>query len=287
MSCHRAYEIDLEDLLLEPESQAFVEFEAHARGCEDCAQALSLERSLTAHLRGDTPGGLDWHPSDAQLLQYRAARGDLAEGLESRIQSHFSACAPCRDAFHAFSAMAHAPVASAAPSLLERVALAARSLFLRPATASALAAALLAVFGLFLVLGEPDEQAGDWTRGREPIALPEIVDVDPETRIFSLRLDEGAPGVLSEGAVPSGEWLELQLLVPEAFADRQQVWVRASPLVGEARPFEGGALVVPGASPFVRVRLASDWLAVGSYEITVHERDPGAPVSHRYVLEVR
>lgn len=288
MTCHRAYEIDLEDLLLEPGSPALLEFEEHASGCEDCAQALSLERALGAHLRGDVPGGHEWHPSDTELLGYRADPGAMAADLQSRIQTHFSACAPCRDAFHAFTALAHSPVAEAAPSLLARLADAARPLLRQPAFASGLAAALLAVFGLFLVLGGPEQPApGEWTRGRPPRQLAPIVDPDPGTQRYGLRLIEDAPGVLSAGSLPAGALLELELLVSATAASQDTLWVQASPVSGEGRPLEGPAHVVAGERPHARLQVAAEWLAPGTYEISLYQGDATAPPIHQYTLEVR
>ena len=53
MNCQRAYEIDLEDLLAEPESPELREFEAHCEGCASCAGELAMQRGLLARLSDD------------------------------------------------------------------------------------------------------------------------------------------------------------------------------------------------------------------------------------------
>ncbi len=55
MSCQKAFEIDLEDLLLSPDSEEFRVFEEHSRSCSDCASELSSQRGLVARLRGLDP----------------------------------------------------------------------------------------------------------------------------------------------------------------------------------------------------------------------------------------
>jgi anti-sigma factor RsiW len=101
MSCSRAFEIDVEDLLAEPESLELGALESHSAGCPDCASELALQRGLMARLRGGDAADEARHPSDALLLGLRRDPDSLSDPDRAGLRAHLRDCPPCDDAFRA------------------------------------------------------------------------------------------------------------------------------------------------------------------------------------------
>ena len=88
MICNRAFEIDLDDLLIDPDSEDLRHFEIHAQDCPDCAAELELQRALLGRLSdslqvdiGKNRERLQWAPvvTPAVALQ-RAVQAMVAAG---------------------------------------------------------------------------------------------------------------------------------------------------------------------------------------------------------------
>lgn len=100
MNCTRAFDIDLEDLLVDPESAEFRDFEAHSASCPDCAGELALHRGLLARLKGEEIEQRE-HPADALLLRLARNPDALPEAERTSLRAHLRDCAPCDDAYRA------------------------------------------------------------------------------------------------------------------------------------------------------------------------------------------
>ena len=100
MNCTRAFDIDLEDLLVDPESAEFRDFEAHSASCSDCAGELALHRGLLARLKGEEIEQRE-HPADALLLRLARNPDKLRDAERTSLRSHLRDCAPCDDAYRA------------------------------------------------------------------------------------------------------------------------------------------------------------------------------------------
>jgi hypothetical protein len=100
MNCTRAYEVDLEDLLLDPGSAEFREFATHSEGCADCAAELALHRGMLARLKDEDTDAVV-HPSDASLLQLARRPESLTQEVRSELRAHLRDCHPCDDAYRA------------------------------------------------------------------------------------------------------------------------------------------------------------------------------------------
>jgi hypothetical protein len=152
MNCHRAFEIDLEDLLADPESDDCRSFETHAAGCPDCAGELAVQRALLARLRDEEPQPIE-HPADAALLRLARTPDELSSEQRTSLRAHLRDCPPCDDAYRATLMLVPEP----APSPLAS-ALAALRGWLTPSAARAwvpIAAALVLAVGVTLRLGLP------------------------------------------------------------------------------------------------------------------------------------
>ena len=130
----------------------------------------ALEEGLLRELRTLPPEGLAWHPATAELARLHASPEGLGDAEAARLREHLRSCAPCGDAWSAFTALAleqrPSPVATRA-SVGERL----RGTFggLRAAvTIAALGAAAAAVL---YVLGTPGgARFGDAPGGGVPVA---------------------------------------------------------------------------------------------------------------------
>jgi len=150
MNCYRAYETDLEDLLLDPESLEFREFEAHSEGCPDCAGELALHRGLLARLK-DEPADRVEHPTDAVLLQLARRPESLEQEQRADLRAHLGDCHPCDDAYRATLMLVPEPQLSPVARAVEAV----RG-WLSPGALPAwapVAAALVLAVGVFLRVG--------------------------------------------------------------------------------------------------------------------------------------
>jgi hypothetical protein len=148
MNCQRAFEIDLEDLLVDPASPELREFEAHCEGCPDCAGELALQRGLLVRLKDSEPE--KEHPSDALLLRFRRDPDALPDAERAGLRAHLRDCAPCEDAYRATLMLVPEPERSP----LARLSAALRE-WLVPSALPAwapTAIALLLVSGVFLTL---------------------------------------------------------------------------------------------------------------------------------------
>ncbi len=147
MNCHRAYETDLEDLLLDTESEELREFEAHAESCRDCAGELALYRQLLARLK-DEPAPAQEHPADAVLLQLARRPESLSQEQRSELRAHLRDCHPCDDAYRATLMLVPEPQLSPVARALETV----REWLAPPklATWAPVAAALVLAVGITL-----------------------------------------------------------------------------------------------------------------------------------------
>jgi len=117
MNCFRAFEIDLEDLLLEPGSAELREFEAHCEACADCAAELTMHRGMLGRLSGQVEA--KEHPADALLLQFRRDPEGLARSDREGILAHLRDCAPCDNAYSATIDLVPEPQRSAMTRWLE------------------------------------------------------------------------------------------------------------------------------------------------------------------------
>ncbi len=100
MNCTRAFEIDLEDLLLDPGSAEFREFASHCEGCADCAAELELHRGMLARLKDEDADAVV-HPSDASLLELARRPENLTQEERTGLRAHMRECHPCDDAYRA------------------------------------------------------------------------------------------------------------------------------------------------------------------------------------------
>jgi hypothetical protein len=100
MNCYRAYEIDLEDLLIDPESEELREFAAHSESCADCAGELALHRGMLARLKDEDADEVV-HPADEALLQLARRPESLSQELRTSLRAHLRDCHPCDDAYRA------------------------------------------------------------------------------------------------------------------------------------------------------------------------------------------
>jgi hypothetical protein len=117
MNCFRAFEIDLEDLLLEPDSAELREFEAHCETGADCTAELGMHRGMLGRLSGEVEA--KEHPSDALLLHFRRDPEGLSRSEREGILAHLRDCAPCDNAYSATLALVPEPQRSAVTRLLE------------------------------------------------------------------------------------------------------------------------------------------------------------------------
>lgn len=286
MSCSKAYEIELEDLLLAPESQEFKDFQSHCETCESCAGELALQRSLLGTLRGDRPFEEIWHPADEDLLAYHKDRSGLAGGLAERISQHLSGCGECDDALEAFRILAvEVPEVVAAaqtaaetaaepqPGILERVGDLVRGVF----SPGIQAIGAVGAAGLVLALFLSNQGAVDPDGGvRQGPFSPEVRSIRPpvdtlrrdgtESLWLTLRPDSAATVDAEKltGKLPVLLRLALneELQTPEKF----MVLIRSeSGLRSKRQVFE----VAPGEEPFAEIQLAGGWLENGRYTVEV------------------
>jgi hypothetical protein len=181
MNCYRAYETDLEDLLIDPESVEFREFETHCAGCSDCAAELALHRGLLARLK-DEPADAVEHPADAVLLQLARRPESLAQEERAELRAHLRDCHPCDDAYRATLMLVPEPQLSPVARAVEAV----RG-WLSPSALPAwapVAAALVLAVGIFMRVGVlgPDETPPELRVRALPGHYATVVEITPSHR---------------------------------------------------------------------------------------------------------
>ena len=185
MSCQRAFEMELEDLLLAPDSEELRSFEAHAQDCGDCSVELSLQRALVAKLRGAEASAAVWHPSDTLLLAYRSDPDGIEVAETARLRSHLSSCGPCHDAFEAFRWIAGTSrvAEEATEPLLQRLLAPLRGLLSGLPAPAALSAGAAIVLGLVVFPSQgplsPDPGEGLIRGGHGDGPLPVAEETSP------------------------------------------------------------------------------------------------------------
>lgn len=226
MNCSRAFEIDLEDLLLEPASAECLEFEDHCASCPDCAGELALQRGLLARLT-DEPAKAE-HPSDALLLRFRRDPEALSDAERRGVHAHLADCMPCDSAYRATLALVpepqRSPVARFVASLRD---------WLSPGGLPAWApsaAALLLMAGLFFTVspfGTPQPDPGDpVTRG-----IPSEFAVEVE-------MHPGARASLPLYGLADDDLVMLRVSVPAALRGSEveaRIAIRGGPAIHQER----------------------------------------------------
>jgi hypothetical protein len=126
MSCRRAFEVDLAGFLLDPRAEEFASFRDHYPRCPECSSEVGVWTQLEQQLQGGeaersrTVWIENTHPDPVALDHYEQGVG-LSDTERSRLESHISACASCRDELQALRSFQpeqlQAPEARAASSL--------------------------------------------------------------------------------------------------------------------------------------------------------------------------
>ena len=216
MNCSRAFEIDLEDLLSEPESPELRALEAHSESCPDCAGELALQRGLLSRLSPEPQKQA--HPSDALLLRFRRDPEALPDAERRGVLAHLRDCAPCDNAYQATLALVPEPQRSPWKSFLQTL----RGWLLPSALPvwAPSAVALLLVLGVVVRMdpfGEGPLELGPSTRSGLPTEFATEVDLLPGARAeLSLYGLEDTDVVLLRFEVPSalqGQEVEARVLL--------------------------------------------------------------------------
>ena len=270
MNCNRAFEIDLEDLLADPGSAEFSEFEAHSSTCSDCAGELALHRGLLTRLRSEEAEAIE-HPEDALLLRLARTPDKLPEAERSGLRTHLRNCAPCSDAYRATLMLVPEPQPSLAARLVESL----RGALVPSAlpTWAPVAAGLVLALGLTLQL--------------DPLGLGEPT---PELRFrgvpgeFSMQL-EIAPsdrGSLSLYGLEDDDVVLLRLELPATLRGSE---VAAKIALADEDPvFRGIVAWDPGHESGGFLEVDAGNFERDSYLIELVSEDG---VSYEYVLDVR
>lgn len=221
MSCNRAWTTSIEDLLLEPDSPATLEFRNHCETCDSCASELTMHESLILKLQGVDPFDREWHPADEELLLLHSRSTNLDAQLRSRLNQHLGDCSPCHDAFESFRQLAPVAVVQEESAIsvgLDRLTHFVSDLLdsLRPARA---AIGVVALVGIAVLITPNDPaldpgQEGPLTRGTrtgEEI-LPEIPQAELGGLEVTLLADDTV--VSSSQSFAHSEKLRLNLLLP-------------------------------------------------------------------------
>jgi hypothetical protein len=270
MNCNRAFEIDLEDLLADPGSAEFSEFEAHSTSCSDCAAELALQRGLLARLKGEEVVKVE-HPADALLLRLARDPDKLHDAERASLRAHLGDCPPCDDAYRATLMLVPEPQ----PSPVARLAQALRGALVP----SALPAWAPIAAGLVLAVG--------LTLRLDPLGLG---DPAPEFRFrgvpseFAMQV-EVAPGErasLSLYGLAAADVVLLRLELPVELRG-SDVAAKIS-LEGEAPIFSGTVSWDPNDESGGFLEVEAGDFERDSYVIELVP-ESGAP--RKYVLDVR
>lgn len=286
MSCTRAHEVEIDDLLLDAESPEARAFREHCETCVPCAAERDAALGLLAAL-GSRAASQVWHPDDELLLALRRDPEALPEAELARIRRHFRRCPPCRDAFLALRTLAVAARAGApgrrgaeggwiARALAALAPLRAPLGRLAAAGALVLVGAVVAVGVLQRLPGGPAGAPETGVRGDERGVV--LRPASPEEGAMPagptvLRLAPGVPGRLA------GHHAGAEVVVELLGAGRGKARIRDE---ARGREIELPLREEPGAGG-ARVRIPASWLGAGRYRIEVHAPAGGSPV---YRLEV-
>lgn len=272
MTCHRARDVDLHELLVIESSQDLDDFRAHYPTCPACAAEVAAWTALHLSLRGGS-GELGEHPAPDALLKFEQEPDALAAQQREAIESHLRSCRSCADESRALAGFDFDRVREQTTRTPQGISSLARSfallknLALRPAFAYGIAVvALLPAVALYLSNGPAPDAThrglGAPPEGRRPPAIegtsqPVVLELIPPWQGRG-----GEPTLVLAGS--TSRETHLSISVPVARIPDSQVEVR---IVG---PDEHRQLIQRSAwTEPLQVTLPSAWLKPGRYTVRV------------------